>query len=133
MAGKFIKRSSLEQTQMDWGSTAFLSNPTTTAAGMLTVMEVVLTPGNGHNFHKHPEQEEVICVVEGRIEQWLEGKKQELGPGEAVFIPADVVHASFNTGNETAKLMVVLAPCIGESGYAVVDVADQAPWNSLRA
>jgi quercetin dioxygenase-like cupin family protein len=132
MAGKFITRASLEQNNLDWGTMAFMSSPATTKASLLTVMEVTLTPGNGHNFHKHPEQEEVICVVEGRIEQWLENKPQELGPGEAVFIPADVVHASFNVGSETAKLMVVLAPCVGESGYAVVEVADQAPWNTLR-
>jgi quercetin dioxygenase-like cupin family protein len=111
---------------------SFLSNPAVTQASLLTVMEVILLPGQGHNFHKHPDQEEVIAVVEGRIQQWLETKPQELGPGEAVFIPADIVHASFNVGASPAKLMVVLAPCIGESGYAVVDVADQPPWNSLR-
>jgi quercetin dioxygenase-like cupin family protein len=132
MAGSFITRASLAPAQLEWGSMSFLSNPTVTNASLLTVMEVILLPGQGHNFHKHPEQEEVICVVEGRIEQWLESKPQQLGPGEAVFIPADVVHASFNVGSAPAKLTVVLAPCIGESGYAVVDVADQAPWNSLR-
>jgi quercetin dioxygenase-like cupin family protein len=132
MAGKFITRSTIATTQSDWGSSAFLSNPTVTGASLLTVMEVILTPGMGHNFHKHPDQEEVIVVVEGRIEQWLENKRQELGPGEAVFIPANIVHASFNIGDAPAKLTVVLAPCVGESGYAVVDVADQAPWNTLR-
>ena len=52
--------------------------------------------GEGHNFHKHPDQEEVIYVIEGSIEQWLEDKRQELNAGDSVFIPADVVHASFN-------------------------------------
>jgi quercetin dioxygenase-like cupin family protein len=89
-------------------------------------------PGNGHNFHKHPQQEEVIYVVEGTIEQWLERESKRLGPGEAVSIPADVVHASFSVGNAPAKLLVTLGPCVGESGYDVVDVADQAPWNGLR-
>jgi quercetin dioxygenase-like cupin family protein len=132
MAGTFMTRATLEQTHLDWGSTAYLSNPVTTGAAQLTVMEVILIPGKGHNFHKHPDQEEVICVIEGRIEQWLESKRQELGPGEAVFIPADMVHASFNIGDSPAKLMVTLAPCVGESGYVAVDVADQAAWNSLR-
>jgi quercetin dioxygenase-like cupin family protein len=132
MAGTFIKRASLQTENLDWGSTAYLSNPATTGASQLTVMEVMLAPGKGHDFHKHPDQEEVICVIEGRIEQWLESKREELGPGEAVFIPADIVHASFNIGDHPAKLMVTLAPCVGESGYAVVDVADQAPWNTLR-
>jgi quercetin dioxygenase-like cupin family protein len=133
MAGTFMTRTKVEATHLDWGSTAFVSNPATTQAQLLTVMEVILTPGKGHNFHKHPDQEEVISVVEGRIEQWLEQKRQELGPGESVFIPAGVVHASFNISNSAAKLMVVLAPCVGETGYEVVDVADQAPWNTLRS
>jgi len=133
MAGKFITRSVVQATQLDWGTTAFLSNPDTTNAELLTVMEVILAPGKGHNFHKHPDQEEVIMVVKGRIEQWLEDKRQELGPGESVFIPADVVHASFNLDNGPSSLLVVLAPCVGESGYEVVEVADQAPWNRLRS
>lgn len=133
MAGTFVKRAALQQTHLDWGSTTFVSNPATTSAKQLTVMEVTLTPGNGHNFHKHPGQEEVIYVIEGAIEQWLESERSELGPGEAVFIPADVVHASFNTGQTTAKLHVTLSPCVGESGYEVVDVAGEAPWNGLRA
>jgi quercetin dioxygenase-like cupin family protein len=132
VAGTFVTRSALETTQLDWGSTAFVSNPTTTGAAMITVMEVILHPGKGHNFHKHPDQEEVIAVVEGRIEQWLEDKRQELGPGEAVFIPADMVHASFNIGDTPARLTVVLSPCVGENGYVAVDVADQAQWKSLR-
>ena len=132
MAGTFVTRATLEQTNLDWGSTAFVSNPGATGAKQLTVMEVILTPGNGHNFHKHPDQEEVIYVIEGKIEQWLENARRELGPSEAVFIPADVVHASFNIGTKPAKLHVTLSPCVGESGYDVVDVADQAPWNTLR-
>jgi quercetin dioxygenase-like cupin family protein len=132
MAGKFVTRATIEQTNLDWGSTAFVSNPGTTGAKQLTVMEVILTPGNGHNFHKHPGQEEVIYVIEGKIEQWLESSRTELGPGEAVFIPADIVHASFNISTTPAKLHVTLSPCVGDSGYEVVDVADQAPWKSLR-
>ena len=75
MAGKFVTRAILEQTNLDWGSTAFVSNPGTTGAEQLTVMEVILTPGNGHNFHKHPAQEEVIYVVAGAIEHWLAREK----------------------------------------------------------
>lgn len=133
MAGKFITRATLEPEKLEWGSMAYMSNPRVSNAKLLTVMQVTLHPGQGHNFHKHPEQEEVICVVEGQIEQWLEQARQQLGPGEAVFIPAGMVHASFNTGDSPAKLLVTLAPCIGESGYAVIEVADQAPWNTLRS
>lgn len=132
MAGSYITRSTLESDILDWGMMGWVSRPATTGARQLTVMEVTLTPGNGHNFHKHPDQEEVIYVVEGAIEQWLEQDRKQLGPGEAVFIPADVVHASFNVGSGPAKLLVSLGPCVGEGGYDLVDVSDQAPWKDLR-
>lgn len=95
-------------------------------------MEVTLKPGIGHNFHKHPNQEEVIYVMDGEIEQWLEANKQTLRPGDSVFIPADPVHASFNVSESAARLFVVLGPCAGDLGYISVEVADQSPWNSLR-
>ncbi len=96
-------------------------------------MEVSLSPGYGHDFHKHPEQEEVIYVIAGSVEQWLEDKKQVLNAGDSVFIPADMVHASFNISDRPAKLLVTLSPSKGAEGYQLVDVYDQAPWNSLRA
>jgi quercetin dioxygenase-like cupin family protein len=131
MAGSFITRATRAQDDLDWGKIAWISRPAI-GARQLTVMEVTLHPGKGHNFHKHPDQEEVIFVAEGKIEQWLEQQRQELGPGEAVFIPADMVHASFNVGGAPVKLVVTLGPCVGEGGYDLVDVADQAPWKNLR-
>ena len=91
-----------------------------------------LEPGGGHPFHRHPDQEEIIWVREGRIEQWLEKDKHELGPGEAVYIPKDIVHASFTVGDEPAKLSVILTPTAGDDGYSVIDVFEEEPWASLR-
>ncbi|HXF64886.1 MAG TPA: cupin domain-containing protein [Caldilineaceae bacterium] len=132
MSGAFVTRAALETDQLDWGTLSWISRPNATGARQLTAIEVTLLPGKGHNFHKHPDQEEVIYVVEGTIEQWLAQERRQLSAGEAVFIPAGLVHASFNTGNTPAKLMVTLSPCMGEGGYELVDVADQAPWKDLR-
>lgn len=52
--------------------------------------------------------------------------------GDAAFIPAGVVHASFNTSAETATILAILGPSLGEEGYGVVEVADREPWASLR-
>ncbi|MCB0214708.1 MAG: cupin domain-containing protein [Anaerolineae bacterium] len=132
MSGKFTLSSQVEREQLDWGEVGWVANPPTTEAQDITVMEVTLKVGAGHNFHKHPDQEEVIYVMAGQIEQWLEEEKMTLNPGDSIFIEPDVVHASFNIGDGMAKLMVVLGPCIGEIGYEVVDVADEEPWKSLR-
>jgi quercetin dioxygenase-like cupin family protein len=99
----------------------------------LCVMDVTLKPGGGHPFPRHPEQEEVIWVREGQIEQWLEDARQELGPDEAVYIPRDVVHASFTVGDAEARISVILTPTAGDDGYSVIDVFQEEPWASLRS
>ena len=130
---KFIIRTETPREQLDWGTLGWLSHPPTTNNKNLTVIDVELFPGKGHDFHKHPDQEEVIVCVKGTMEQWVGEEMQMLKPGDAVFIPADEVHASFNIGDDNAYALAILGPCVGEIGYEVVEVAVQAPWNSLRS
>ena len=129
---KFVLKSETPSDELDWGTLAWISHPPTTECKHLTVIDVVITPGNMHDFHRHPNQEEVIFVVEGKIEQWIEQEKKILEAGDAVYIDANVVHASFNIGEGAAKLLAILGPCVGEIGYEIEEVADQAPWNNLR-
>ena len=132
MTGKFMMSADTPPEVLDWGRLRWMSHPPSTGAGQLTVIEVNIAPGEGHDFHKHPDQEEVIYCISGKVEQWLDREKKILGPGDAVFIGADVVHASFNVGDDDAQLLAILGPCVGDEGYELVDVADQAPWRDLR-
>jgi quercetin dioxygenase-like cupin family protein len=132
MPGKFVIAKDTKLEINDWGRLGWLSNPPSTGAKQLTVIDVNLDPGKGHDFHKHPDQEEVILVVAGKVEQWVDREKRILGPGDSAFIPGDVVHASFNVGEEPAKIVAILGPCIGPIGYELVDVANDAPWKTLR-
>jgi quercetin dioxygenase-like cupin family protein len=132
MAVKFVIASETKPEVLDWGRLGWLSNPPNTGARDLTVIDVTLLPGKGHDFHKHPDQEEVIYVVAGRVEQWVDREKRTLGPGDSAFIPAGVVHASFNIGEVEAKVVAILGPCVGAIGYELVDVAGEAPWKGLR-
>jgi quercetin dioxygenase-like cupin family protein len=117
---------------LDWGRLRWLCNPPSTGASDLTVIDVTLLPGKGHDFHRHPDQEEVILCVAGTVEQWVDHEKRILSPGDSAFIPADVVHASFNAGDGEAKVVAILGPCRGTIGYEVVEMGAEAPWNELR-
>jgi quercetin dioxygenase-like cupin family protein len=133
MEKKFIITSELEPVILDWGVQYWLSDPKTTSAEELVVVLVEISPGFGHDFHKHPNQEESIFVVEGEVEQWLETERKTLKQGDSAFIPKDMVHASFNISEQPVKVLAILGPCIGEEGYELVEVHDQAPWNGLRS
>jgi quercetin dioxygenase-like cupin family protein len=128
----FVKQSGMVTDHVDWGSIGWRTRPENTGCKTFVVMDVALEPGFGHDFHKHPQQDELITVLAGRIEQWIEQEKTILEAGDSVYLDQDVVHASFNVGDETARLLVVLAPSVGDEGYQLVDVASEEPWSSLR-
>ena len=131
MAGGFKPRETLTRDEHDWGVFAQVSGPRDGLAGIVTI-EATFLPGKCHDFHRHPGQEEVIYVIEGTIEQWLEQEKRVLTAGDSVVIPASAVHATFNDGTVPAKIIAILSPSVGEDGYGVEDVAGDAPWASLR-
>ena len=132
MDGKFLPMTGLDFTAHDWGRVGNLCVPANTGAKQLTILEARLLPGKGHDFHKHPDQEEALFVVAGDVEQWVDRKKQLLKPGDTVFVPAGMVHASFNVGNGEARILAIFGPSIGEAGFEAVDMTQEAPWKSLR-
>ena len=129
----FIPLSEVRREQFDWGVIGWRLIPSK-GAQHLVVMDVELTPGGGHAFHRHPGQEEMIVVKEGTIVQFVGEESATLTAGDSVFIPEGEVHASFNDDTEqTAYLQVVMSPSLGaDTGYGLEDVSDQEPWRSLR-
>lgn len=132
MARVFKPGSALERQQHDWGVFAQVSGPRDGLAGIVAI-EATFLPGKCHDFHRHPGQEEVIYVIEGTIEQWVESEQQALSAGDSVVVPASAVHATFNDGKAPAKILAILSPAVGEDGYGVEDVSGEQPWASLRS
>ena len=129
---RFVMNEDVETATFDWGTAGMRGAPTITGCESYVVMDVELAPGFAHAFHKHPDQDEMITVVSGRVTQYLEGESTVLGPGDSVYIDKDVVHGSYNDFDEPAQLAVVLAPAIGDGGYVAVDVSAEEPWASAR-
>ncbi len=130
--GVFKPAGEIDRQSFDWGVFAAVSSPAD-GAERIAAVEATFLPGKCHSFHRHPNQEEVIYVVEGELEQWLDREHRMLGPGDAVIIPAAAVHASFNVSDRPARIIAILSPCVGEVGYEVEELADEEPWASLRS
>ena len=133
MGSKFRIDGEVNPDAFPFGTLRWISHPSSTGAQQITAMEARIIPGQGHDFHKHPDQEEVIFVVAGRLEQWIDHEMRILGPGDAVFIPPGMVHASFNAGDEELQMVVVFSPAVGDMGFVAVDMTAEAPWKELRA
>jgi quercetin dioxygenase-like cupin family protein len=117
--------------QNDWVTRRWVSHPGSTGTKLLTVVEATIAPGQGHGFHKHPDQEEVVYVLAGQVEQWVDREKRMPVPGDAAFMPAGMVHASFNVGDGEARLLAIFGPCVGE-GFETIEVGDESQWKDLR-
>jgi quercetin dioxygenase-like cupin family protein len=131
----FICVDDVEWEQLDWGQTGWAIRPANVPdAAQLCALDVKLDPGKGHDFHTHPNQEEVILLRSGTVEQWVGQERRQLTAGDVVFIPRGEVHATFVSPDEPqpVRLFVVLGPSHGPDGYEAVDVSTEAPWASLR-
>jgi quercetin dioxygenase-like cupin family protein len=82
-------------------------------------VRVDFAPGASFGNHTHPGAE-IAYVLEGTIEYRLQGQAPvNLSAGEALFIPAGVVHAARNVGTGNAA---ELATYIVEKGKPVVSM-----------
>ena len=128
---RFVTSDEMEVEELPWGPHEWLCRPGLTDARNLLLVRVRMPPGKGHAFHRHPSMEEIIYVVSGRAEQWVARERRTLGPGDTAHIPMDMVHATYNAGEDTLVFLAILSPATFE-GPALVDVADEEPWAHLR-
>jgi quercetin dioxygenase-like cupin family protein len=91
-----------------------------------------LPPGEAHKFHFHPQMEEILYVLSGEAEQWVEKEKRIMKPGDSLYLPVGIVHGTYNSGSEVLDFLAVLSPAKSE-GPVTVEVSDQEPWRFLRS
>jgi quercetin dioxygenase-like cupin family protein len=97
----------------------------------LVFVRARIVKGAGHPFHKHPEMDEIIYVLEGEMEQWLEQEKRTLKPGDSIYIPRDVIHGCYNESDAECEFLAILTPSKIKGPFSV-DVSAEEPWRSLK-
>lgn len=60
--------------------------------------------------HYHKDADEILYGIEGIVTITVDGRKQELGVGDAVFIPRGSVHHHENLHEGSARALVVITP-----------------------
>jgi len=128
---RFVTEGDAEIDFAPWGKHWWLSKPELTGARQLTLVRVTMHPGAGHQFHYHPEIEEILYVLEGVAESWVGQEKRRLKAGEIAFIPRKVVHAMHNPSRKPMSFLAILSPARSRGPF-LVDCYDQEPWRSLR-
>ena len=87
-----------------------------TGAERLCVFEQFCDPGKGAPTHLHAV-EEVLTVVDGTAEVWLDAERATLTAGQSVVVPAGRRHGFRNTGPATLHVRATLAAPVFEAWF----------------
>ncbi len=91
----------------DWGTIQWLHEPKEMCEDRLIIGLTTFYPGKIHHRHVHTGDEQVIYVVSGQGEHYVDGNIQALSAGQLVYIPPFSEHELKNTGDQPLKLIIV--------------------------
>jgi quercetin dioxygenase-like cupin family protein len=86
---------------LTWHVSAALGNSSAMTFGIATIL-----PGQINPRHRHPNCEEILHVIRGRIEHWLGETSYLLDAGDTISIPANVWHQARALGDEEAVMAI---------------------------
>ena len=107
-----------QQAHEDWrdGVTTVMLVSAEMSASQLCIFDQYCAPGQGAPTHLHAV-EEVLSVIEGAAEFWLDDERQRVRAGQSVIIPAGHRHGFSNVAQTTLHVRATLAASIFEAHY----------------
>lgn len=73
----------------------------------LEMHETILGPGiQTHDPHKH-EHEEIVIVIEGAVEAWMDGKTEKAEAGSVIYFASNQMHSARNAGGGPCRYYVL--------------------------
>jgi quercetin dioxygenase-like cupin family protein len=102
-----LRKGQAEVVETDWGRLTWLASGKLGNSSSMTVGQCLIRPGKANPRHSHPNCEEVLYVLAGRVRHTVDGGGEaELGPGDVVSVPPDAIHNARNIGKEDAVLAI---------------------------
>ena len=92
----------------------------------LCVVEQWSGPGAGAPTHRHANAEELIVVIEGRAEFWVEDDRIEASAGDSILLSARSRHGFRNSGEGLLHTVAVL-----DTAHPLVEY-DEEPGSVLE-
>lgn len=69
--------------------------------------KITLRPGGTNTLHTHSDIEQVYIVLRGNGTVQVGEEKADVRAGDAVFLPANMCHGFFNTGDKTTVIVLI--------------------------
>ncbi len=90
----------------EWGRLEWMVSDAIGNSDTLTVGKCYIRPGMQNPPHHHPNCDEVLHVLRGRIRHRVGDDYVEMGPGDTISIPTGAIHNAHNVGEEEAEFVI---------------------------
>ncbi len=111
MPVKIISRDAIAAIELPGRQLQWLVTPETVGAEKLSIA-IMTCPAFSvvRPMHAHRDTEEVILILEGEGEAWVEGDRTFFKRGDAVLFPANSRHQVRNTGSDVLMTASIFSP-----------------------
>ena len=111
-----------------WLGTAYaIALPAAATGGRCGAFEARVVAGGGPPLHVHHGEDEIIHVIEGEVDFWLDGAVTRLGAGRSVFLPRGIPHTFRVTEAAPARTCGFVTPGGFEGFFAAAASERQGP------
>ena len=96
--------------------------------------ETLDPPGTFVPPHIHPDQDEYLYILEGRLDFMLNGADEFATPGDLVRLPMGKPHGIFNNSQQTAKTLLWVSPArrLYDLFWAIHNMREQNPEDVVK-
>jgi len=94
----------------DWGTVKWLEEPGDFKKGELLVGHVTFLPHKKQDEHLHTGDEQILYIISGIGEHWIDGHVHPLVPGMVYHISPYAKHELRNTGDDPLEMIIVYNP-----------------------
>jgi mannose-6-phosphate isomerase-like protein (cupin superfamily) len=129
---KVINKGQVEPVHLPGRDLRWIITRETVGAGQMSIA-IMDCPARSvvRPMHAHRDIEEVILILEGGGEAWIDGETVPFEKGDAVFFPANSKHQVRNTGDDTLVTASVFSAPTGPDSYISYD--EDAFGNAYKA
>lgn len=89
-----------------WGSLNWLANGSLLNTRQQTIGRVVIKRGQHNPRHAHPDVEEILYLLTGKLEHTVGDQRVILEPGDTLLIPPGIFHNATSIGDVDADMIV---------------------------
>jgi quercetin dioxygenase-like cupin family protein len=130
---KIIHESEVEEKKIPGRFIRWIADDKTLKPKHLSSCVIRVMPGETvQPAHSHPEGEELIYIMSGCGEAWVDGKIEPMRAGSAILFEEGSVHMIRNTGSEQMKVVCFFSPPTGLENYRLYEGLEFVENDSFR-